>query len=219
MEYAALGPTKRCWRRNSCGDLRARFGASGFVHFGQGKWYPGEQLPRWALGCYWRADGEAAWHDTTLFADETKTYGYGSPRPSVSSRTRQAARRQDEHVQAGYEDTWYYLLARAPSARQRQPVRRPADDELERDRLRASSSQGLGDASATHCRSAAAGPGVRWTTARGSCASERLYLMPGDSPMGFGCRSIRCRGPLLPTSWPSMRLTHSRRGRRSALRR
>jgi transglutaminase-like putative cysteine protease len=54
---AALGPTKRVRAAQLLWRLKAHFGANGFVHFGQGKWYPGEQLPRWALGCYWRADG------------------------------------------------------------------------------------------------------------------------------------------------------------------
>ena len=67
---AALGPTKRARAADLLGRLKQRYGANGFVHFGQGKWYPGEQLPRWALGCYWRADGEPVWNDPTLFADE-----------------------------------------------------------------------------------------------------------------------------------------------------
>ena len=58
---AALGPTKRLRAADLLWRLKERFKANGFVHFGQGKWYPGEQLPRWALGCYWRADGAAAW--------------------------------------------------------------------------------------------------------------------------------------------------------------
>ena len=54
---AALGPTKRARAADLLRRLKQRYGANGFVHMGQGKWYPGEQLPRWALGCYWRADG------------------------------------------------------------------------------------------------------------------------------------------------------------------
>ena len=54
---AALGPTKRVRAADLLFRLKRRYGANGFIHMGQGKWYPGEQLPRWALGCYWRADG------------------------------------------------------------------------------------------------------------------------------------------------------------------
>jgi transglutaminase-like putative cysteine protease len=72
----ALGPTKRGLATELVHKLRARYGQGGFLHFGQGKWYPGEQLPRWALSICWRADGQPCWNDPALFADERDQLRY-----------------------------------------------------------------------------------------------------------------------------------------------
>ena len=49
--------------------LRATYAAGGVVHRGQGKWYPGEAVPRWNIALQWRTDGEPLWNDPTRFAD------------------------------------------------------------------------------------------------------------------------------------------------------
>ena len=59
--YTAMSPEEARPRRSLLLRLKARFAPGGLLHDGQGKWYPGEPLPRWALGVYWRTDGEPLW--------------------------------------------------------------------------------------------------------------------------------------------------------------
>ena len=184
---AALGPTKRVLAADLLFRLKARYGASGFVHFGQGKWYPGEQLPRWALGCFWRTDGEPCWRDPSRVADETRPDGAG---PDEAARFLRALAQTldvpDVHLQAGYEDAWYYLWRERRLPVNVDPFDARLDDELERDRLRRVFTQQLDSVVGYALPLARAANGARgWRTGPWFLRSERMYLMPGDSPMGF----------------------------------
>src|SRR4051812_26176518 len=59
--YTALGERKLELATELLHRLRRQFSPGGLLHYGQGKWYPGEPLPRWALSCIWRKDGTPLW--------------------------------------------------------------------------------------------------------------------------------------------------------------
>jgi uncharacterized protein (DUF2126 family) len=74
----ALGPMKRTRGLALIRCLREKVAPGALLHFGQGKWYPGEPLPRWALSCCWRADGVAVWENVDLIAREDQDYSFGT---------------------------------------------------------------------------------------------------------------------------------------------
>ncbi len=71
----ADGPHKRELAKNLSAKLYDEFGKGGVLHQAQGKWYPGEPLPRWQIEICWRKDGKAIWHNKkllSLFSDNPK---------------------------------------------------------------------------------------------------------------------------------------------------
>ena len=183
----ALGPTKRGLATELVHKLRQEYGQGGFLLFGQGKWYPGEQLPRWALSIYWRTDGQACWSDPALFADEREPSHYtaADARRFIDTLAQRVGV-SDAHILAGHEDAWYYLWRERRLPVNVDPFDARLDDELERARLRRVFSQGL-QAEVGYVlplRPSEAGK-AQWETGRWFVRDERLYLMPGDSPMGW----------------------------------
>lgn len=65
----ADGPHKRERASVLTALLKSEWAPHGLVQRSQGKWYPGEPLPRWQIGVHWRRDGQPLWRDGTLLAD------------------------------------------------------------------------------------------------------------------------------------------------------
>jgi uncharacterized protein (DUF2126 family)/transglutaminase-like putative cysteine protease len=186
----ALGPTKRNYATELLHRLRREYGEGGFVHLGQGKWYPGEQLPRWALSLFWRADGEPIWHDPSLLADERDEAHYSAEDARrFGQRLAGKLGVSAQFLTPGYEDTWYYLWRERRLPVNVDPFDSRLSDELERVRLRRVFDQGLeatvGFVLPLQAQAGVSLQGPRWTTGPWFFRDERMYLIPGDSPMGY----------------------------------
>jgi hypothetical protein len=105
-----MGPNKRKLAASLYQRMKARYAPQGLAHFGQGKWYPGEQLPRWSLNCYWRKDGEPIWANPKLIADENKNYAVTEAHARLFlARVAAELGFDAKYIFAAYEDAFYYL--------------------------------------------------------------------------------------------------------------
>ncbi len=182
----ALGGIKRKLSGQLVTRLRDRFAPGAFLHYGQGKWYPGESLPRWALGCYWRTDGVSLWEDPALIADESLDYGHDADlahRFATSLATRLGV--PPSCFMAGYEDSWYFLWKERQLPINLDPAKAKLDDPEERRLLAKVIGEGLGRVVGYALplrRDEVAG---LWESGPWPLGREHLFLHPGDSPMGF----------------------------------
>ncbi len=184
----ADGPNKRALAGELIRKLRERFGSGGLLHFGQGKWYPGEQLPRWALGCYWRRDGEPIWRDPELLADERIDYKHdrADAKRFIAALCARLQLPGDSAV-AGFEDPWVYMLRERCLPANVDPMKSNLDDPFERARLAKVFEQGLCSVVgyALPLDRQLEAEGRRWITGPWTFRRQYMYLNPGDSPMGF----------------------------------
>ena len=186
---AAVGPNKRGLAGALLKRLRARFAPKGLLFHGQGKWYPGESLPRWALACYWRRDGEPMWEDDRWIADETVNLGHDASHAERFIRLLASLLGVSPgSTIPAYEDVWYYLWKERRLPANVDPLDSRLENPEDRARLAKIFEQGLATVVgfAMPLRGTRrAGQAAAWETGPWFVRAERLYLIPGDSPMGF----------------------------------
>jgi uncharacterized protein (DUF2126 family)/transglutaminase-like putative cysteine protease len=149
----ALGPMKRSRGLALIQCLREKTAPGAMLHYGQGKWYPGEPLPRWALSCYWRVDGVPVWENIDLIAREDQDYGFGAA--EAFSFMEALTRR----LQVSSEDVLPAYNAEGESTE-------PAGYILP---IRRRQPEGV----------------LSWSSQLWFPRPERLFLTPGDSPIGY----------------------------------
>ena len=192
----AMGPTKRKLATEVFHRLRDKYAPQGLAHFGQGKWYPGEQLPRWSLNCFWRRDGQPVWTDPSLCADERRDYGADEGLAGRFLRELALYLGLDaKAVFPAYEDAFYYLWRENRLPVNVDPHDARLDDPLERARLATVFGQGL-DAIIGHVLPIRRDPKRKdgWLTGQWFLRGGRCFLVPGDSPVGY-------RLPLAAQPW------------------
>ncbi len=204
---AADGVSKRRLAADLTARLFDRFANGGVAHHGQGKWYPGEPLPRWQHALIWRTDGVPIWNDRSLLAhpDELSTHDESEADQAAQSERARAfatglAGRLGvgvDSLRGAFEDPLHALWEEAtlPAGPAPNDDLDPADPELIEERHRR-------ELIATIDRRAGAATGwvlpifrqsdqwlsVPWPLRRG-----QLFLLPGSSPVGYRLpiRSLR----------------------------
>ncbi len=195
----ADGPHKRERAETLLRMLAERTMPGGLLHFGQGKWYPGEPLPRWAYACYSRKDGKPLWRNPKLIADGGGAKGHTSRDAQLFARALARKLEVDEAFAVpAFEDTYYYLWKERTLPRNLTPEDNRLSNPLERERVRRIFKQGLGHVVgyALALDPLVAAEGVRWRSGPLFLREETLWLLPGDSPMGY-------RLPLESLPWAS----------------
>ncbi len=198
--YAATGPEKRMLAGRLLERLRARFAPGALLHFGTGKWYPGEPLPRWALTCCWRKDGIAMWHDRKLQANEEDESHFGPPDAQRFVETLALRLGLDpQYSNPAYEDPFYYQHRERQLPLNVDPLANHLEDETESARLRQVFERGLerpaGFVYPLQRKEGKNGP--EWQSGLWMLRGQHLYLVPGDSPVG-----LRLPLPSLPWAEP-----------------
>ncbi|MCM2328347.1 MAG: transglutaminase family protein [Lysobacter sp.] len=189
--FAAHSPRKHELAVDLLERLRRRFAPGGVLHFGQGKWYPGEELPRWALSCFWRRDGTPLWTEDAAAA--------GSP--GAPAATHEDARRfatelaqalglAADFVLPAYDDPWKVLRDETNLPADLDPLAENLADAAVRSKLAAQLAGGLGEAvgfviplkPVARARPSGA---TKWASSRWPLRRGHVFLLEGDSPMGY----------------------------------
>ena len=184
---AAVGPTKRGLADQLIRRLRDRFAAGGMLHYGQGKWYPGESLPRWAFALYWRKDGKPIWKDADRIAAETgpKDATVADAKALLGALAERLG--LNRFVFPAYEDAVYWK-SRESELPVNVTTSAPQTGSVEADaRFKRVFERGL-DRPVGYVlplANLAAGEGRAWISESWVFRRGGAYLSPGDSPMGF----------------------------------
>lgn len=185
---SALGETKLRLATDLLHRLHGEFAPGGLLHFGQGKWYPGESLPRWAFACCWRTDAVPLWHDPQWIADPAHDYGFHHAdalrfAETLSQRLEVSA----SNVIAAYEDPLAYSLKERQLPVNVDPVNNRLDDPEERERLRRVFENGLGNPTGfiLPLLRVWGKSGPEWQSGMWMLRARHLFLVPGDSPVGY----------------------------------
>jgi len=191
----ATGPTKRGLADQMIRRLSDDFASGGLLHFGQGKWYPGETLPRWTFSLYWRKDGEPIWQDPDLLARENTNEDVGpdEARDLLAGIATQLMV-PTENVLPAFEDPADWIIQEGNLPENVTPENSKLTDPEERARIAKVFARGLTVPAGYVLpvqRWQAKPAASQWLSEVWNLRREKVFLVPGDSPVGYRAGQLR----------------------------
>ncbi|WP_157471997.1 transglutaminase family protein [Neolewinella persica] len=183
---AADGPEKRKLAYDLAVKLMGDLAPAGFIHQGQGKWYPGEPIPRWQYAIYWRTDGKPLWLNQALLADPNIDNGVdAATAETFGRRLAQELVVPPGNLMPAYEDTFYFLWETGNLPTNVDPRTLDPADKLERQTLAKLLEVGLDTPKGYVLPLEFDHDESRWASSHWDFKREHLFLLPGNSGLGL----------------------------------
>lgn len=182
----ADGKEKRELANKLLHQLSERFAKGGLLHYGQGKWYPGEPTPRWQMSLYWRLDGNPIWKNPDLLADFSQKYNYTfEDGERFTKKLAEKLGVSQKNVIPGYEDVFYYLWEERKLPVNVDPLKIDLKDSLERRNLMEHLTRGLNNPVGYVLPLQWAHAKKSWISCEWEFRGGKMMLIPGNSQMGY----------------------------------
>lgn len=182
---AADGPLKRKLAYDLALRLKQRFAHGGLLHFGQGKWYPGELFPRWQYALYWRKDGLPIWKNDNLVAKEGETKFTFHDAEKFAIALTEHLGIQTKNITPTYEDPIYWALEEGKLPVNIDPLAVNLKDSVQRHTLAKLLEKGLSNPSGFVVPLKWVHETNHWTSCVWEFRRGQCYLIPGNSPIGL----------------------------------
>ncbi|WP_022954501.1 DUF2126 domain-containing protein [Leucothrix mucor] len=182
----ALGDDKRRLAGELFLRMNKRFAKGSLLHYGQGKWYPGEEIPRWALSCFWRNDGVDIWKNPDLIAQDNTDYKHDEKTAEAFGNMLIKHLGLDEkYLVPAFEDKMYFLWKEGTLPANLNSQKADLKDPLERQAIARVLARGLDTPSGYALPLSWDYNQQTWHSGPWEFRNETLFLIPGDSPMGL----------------------------------
>ncbi len=182
----ADGEHKRKLANTLFHKLKDEFGKGALMQYGQGKWYPGEPLPRWKLACFWRKDGVPMWHDDSLMADLSKDYKLSAKDAErFSAELVEQLSIDPKNIRPLFEDPFYFIWQEGKVPVNIDPYEYDLKSPLERQKLAQLLNEGMDKPVGFSIPLEWEYTEQRWMSCRWNFRRKDMFLIPGNSPAGL----------------------------------